>query len=261
MEGRDRERARVSEHTTERIVSFDGIGLAVHRLGEGRPFLLLHGLFSSAEMNWIRFGHAQRIADAGFEAIMPDLRAHGESDAPHDPEAYPHDVLVRDVLALVEKLGLSDFDLGGFSLGARIAARAVIEGVAPRRLVLAGMGLEGLTGWDRRAAFFIDAIDRFEEVVRGDPAFMAVSFMKRMKVDRVAARLLLQAVEDVEVGELSGIHAETLIVSGEDDRDNGSPQALVDALPNARFAEVPGAHMSSVTEPALGEAIASFLAA
>jgi hypothetical protein len=118
-----------------------------------------------------------------------------------------------------------------------------------------------LTGWDRRAAFFVDAIDRFDDVRQGDPAFMAVSFMKTMKVDREAARLLLQAVEDVEADELGAVESETLIVSGADDRDNGSPQALVDALPNARFVEIPGTHMSSVTEPALGEALVSFLAA
>ena len=114
----------MSEARTERVASFDGTEIAVHRLGQGRPVLLLHGLFSSADMNWTRFGHAQTLADAGFEAIMPDLRAHGESDAPHEPGAYPADVLVRDVLALVEALDLSGFDLVGFSLGARTAARA-----------------------------------------------------------------------------------------------------------------------------------------
>lgn len=251
----------MSEHSTQRVSSFDGAELAVHRLGEGRPVLLLHGLFSSADMNWFRFGHAETLADAGFEAIMPDLRAHGKSAAPHEPDAYPSDVLVRDVLALAEALDLSESDLVGFSLGARTAAQAVLSGLRPRRLVLAGMGLEGLTGWDRRAAFFIDAIDRFDDVRQGDPAFMAVSFMRRMEVDRVAARLLLGAVEDIERDDLAAITAETLVTVGEDDRDNGSPQALVDALPDARLVEIPGTHMGSVTGPALGETIASFLRA
>ncbi len=107
---------------------------------------MLHGLFSSAEMNWIRFGHAAKLAAAGFEAIMPDLRAHGASGKPHDPAAYPAGVLVRDVEAVVSKLGLTDFDLVGFSLGSRTAARAVVEGLAPRRLVLGGMGLAGPVG-------------------------------------------------------------------------------------------------------------------
>jgi pimeloyl-ACP methyl ester carboxylesterase len=246
---------------TEHVPGFDGQELAVHRLGEGRPVLLLHGLFSNARTNWIRFGHAQRLADAGFEAIMPDLRAHGESAAPHDPAAYPAGVLVKDAIALAGTLGLTDFDLVGFSLGARTAAAAVIAGLRPRRLVLAGMGLEGLTGWDRRSDFFIDAIDRCDEVRHGDPAFLAVSFMKTMKVDRVAARLLLQAITDIDTADLARIDMPATVICGDKDTDNGSPQALVEALPDARYIEVPGTHMSSVTEPELGEAIAAFLAA
>src|SRR6186713_621795 len=224
--------ARVSASRTDRIASFDGTELAIHRTGEGRPVVLLHGLFSSAEMNWIRFGHAARLAEAGFEAIMPDLRAHGDSAKPHDQAAYPPGVLVRDVAAVVEALGLTDFDLAGFSLGARTAAGAVVAGLAPRRLVLAGMGLEGLAGWERRAAFFVDAIDRFAQVRQGDLTYFAVQFMKTMKVDRTAARLLLGAVADLSPEDLAAVTMPTLVVCGVKDRDNGSPQKLVDALPN-----------------------------
>nr|WP_166175415.1 alpha/beta fold hydrolase [Altererythrobacter segetis] len=246
--------------TTERFAGFDGSELALHRVGQGRPVVLLHGLFSDAQTNWIRFGHAQRLAEAGFEAIMPDLRAHGQSAAPHDPAAYPEDVLVKDAQALIRHLDLQDYDLGGFSLGARTAVRCVLQGLSPRRLALAGMGLEGLAGWSRRSAFFLDAIDRFDTVKHGDPAFMAVAFMKTQKVDRVAARLLLQSVDDTEPGDLAGVTIPTLVVCGDRDRDNGSPEALAAALPDARFEQIPGTHMSSVTEPALGEAIARFLA-
>ena len=42
--------------TTEIVPSFDGVELAVRSLGEGRPVLLLHGLFSEAQTNWIKFG-------------------------------------------------------------------------------------------------------------------------------------------------------------------------------------------------------------
>jgi pimeloyl-ACP methyl ester carboxylesterase len=250
----------MADIATGMMAGFDGTPLAVHRCGAGRPVLLLHGLFSSAQMNWIRFGHAQRLADAGFEVIMPDHRAHGQSGAPHDPAAYPRNVLVRDVLHLADALGLDDFDLAGFSLGARTATAAVIAGLAPRRLVLAGMGLESLDNWDRRTAFFIDAIDRFDEVKLGDPAFLTVSFMKTMKIDRVAGRLLLQSGGDVDRADLARITMPTLVLCGEDDHDNGSPQALAEALPDGRLQLIPGTHMSSVTEPAMGAAIAAFLA-
>ncbi len=251
----------MSNPAKSHITSFDGTRLALHRLGEGRPVILLHGLFSDARTNWIKFGTAQALAEAGFAAIMPDLRAHGDSAHPHDPAAYPVDVLVRDLEALVRGLALSDYDLVGFSLGARTAARSVVAGLAPRRLVLGGMGLEGLAGWARRSAFFIDAIDRFDTVRQGDPAFFAVSFMKTQKVDRVAARLLLQSVGDTDPAELARITMPTLVLCGREDRDNGSPHALAEALPDAALVEIPGTHMSSVTKPELGEEIVRFLSA
>ena len=245
---------------TEEFKSFDGTRLALHRMGSGRPLVMLHGLFSNAEMNWIKWGHTQLLVDAGFECLMPDLRAHGMSEAPHDPAAYPDDVLAKDLAALVARLGLEDYDLCGFSLGARTSVRGVIAGLTPQRLVLGGMGLEGLAGWTGRGAFFIDAIDRFDAVKHGDPAFPAVSFMKTMKVDRVAARMLLQTFADTPPAALSAITMPTLIVNGDSDRDNGDPAALTRALPDAVQAIVPGTHMSCVTKPDLGLAIRDFLA-
>ncbi|MEN9683952.1 MAG: hypothetical protein RLZZ427_1703 [Pseudomonadota bacterium] len=236
-----------------------GARLALHRLGSGRPLVLLHGLFSSAEMNWIKFGHAACLAAAGFEVLMPDLRAHGQSAAPHDPAAYPADVLAHDAAALVAALGLDDYDLGGFSLGARTAVRAVLGGLRPRRLVLGGMGLEGLAGWTGRQAFFLDVIARFGTIRPGDPAYLSQQFMKSMQVDREAARLLLQTMTDTDPAALAALAMPTLVVCGDQDNDNGSADRLVAALPDAVRAVIPGTHMGSVTGPALGEAIRDFL--
>lgn len=236
-----------------------GTRLALHRVGQGRPLVLLHGLFSSAEMNWIKFGHAALIAEAGFEVFMPDLRAHGQSAAPHDPAAYPADVLASDAIALVQGLGLTDYDLGGFSLGARTSVRAVIGGLRPRRLVLGGMGLEGLAGWTGRQTFFLDVIARFGTIRPGDPAYLSQQFMKAMNVDREAARLLLGTMTDTPPAALAALSMPTLVVCGDEDSDNGSADRLVDALPNAVRAVIPGTHMGSVTGPALGEAIRDFL--
>ncbi|MDE2436991.1 MAG: alpha/beta fold hydrolase [Sphingomonadales bacterium] len=244
---------------TDWYEGFDGARLALHRIGAGRPLILLHGLFSSAKMNWIKWGHAACLAKAGFEVLMPDLRAHGQSAAPHDPASYPADVLALDLEALVSGLGLSEYDLGGFSLGSRTSVRGVLGGLVPRRLVLGGMGLEGLAGWTRRQDFFIDAIDRFDSVKHGDPAFMAVQFMKSQKVDRVAIRLLLQTFADTEPDQLARVTMPTLVVCGDEDRDNGDPAKLVAALPDAVEAVVPGTHMSCVTKPQLGQAIRDFL--
>jgi pimeloyl-ACP methyl ester carboxylesterase len=250
----------VSAATTHFWTASDGIELAYRELGGGRPVILLHGLFSDAETNWIKFGTAQRIADRGFRVIMPDLRAHGLSGKPHGPQHYPRGILARDVRELVAKLGLSDFDLGGFSLGARTTVEAVGEGLRPRRAVLGGAGLEGLRNWEQRKTFFLEAIAMFDAVQRGDPHWLSIQFMKSQKIDRVAAALLLESFADAFMTWLEAFTMPTLVVCGSEDDDNGSAEELANVLPNAVFREIPGTHMSSVTKPEFGEVIADFLA-
>jgi pimeloyl-ACP methyl ester carboxylesterase len=249
---------------TEAITRFwtasDGVRLAYHEMGEGRAVVLLHGLFSDAYMNWIKFGHAARIASKGFRVIMPDLRAHGQSDRPHGAEFYPKGILARDLRELIELLELGEFDLGGFSLGARTTVEGVGEGLRPRRAVLGGAGLEGLRNWKRRKDFFVEAIGMFDRVQRGDPHWLSIQFMKSQGVDRVAAAQLLDSFEDAFMSWLEAFTMPTLVVCGDQDDDNGSAEQLANVLPNALFEEVPGTHMSSVTKPELGEAIAAFLA-
>ena len=241
-------------------IASDGVPLVWRELGQGRPVVLLHGLFSDAEINWIRFGHAARIASRGFRVIMPDLRAHGLSGKPHDSASYPSGILARDCRELVAHLGLVDFDLGGFSLGARTIVQAIGEGLRPRRAILGGMGYEGLQDWAGRKKFFVDAIAKADSASRGDPHWLAIQFIKTMKVDRVAAGHLLNAFEDVDFAWLDTFNMPTLVVCGSDDHDNGSAPRLAAALPNATYVEVPGTHMSSVTKPEFGLAIAEFLA-
>ncbi len=249
---------------TETFPGFDGAPLALHRVGpktgSGRPVILLHGLFSSAPMNWIRFGTAAAIAAQGYEVLMPDLRAHGGSAAPHDPAAYPHDVLVRDLAALIQHLGLIAYDLGGFSLGARTVLHAVAKGgVVPTRIVVGGMGTEGLTGWAARAAHFTRLIDRFDAITRDDPAWLAAQFMKSQQVDRVATRLLLASFTDLPLDLLDRVTMPALVVCGEEDDDNGSAVDLAARLLDGDHVAVPGGHMSSVTQPHLGRAITDWL--
>ena len=239
----------------------DGVQLAFHEMGQGRPVVLLHGLFSDANMNWIRFGHAARIASEGFRVIMPDLRAHGLSGRPHEPDHYPQGILARDLRELIEHLGVGQFDLGGFSLGSRTTVEGVGEGLRPRRAILGGAGLEGLRHWERRKHFFLDAIELFDRAERGDPHWLSIQFMKSQKVDRVASALLLQSFRDAFMEWLEAFTMPTLVVCGSEDEDNGSAEELAEAMPTALFREVPGTHMSSVTKREFGEAIASFLSA
>jgi len=259
MGRRDRKLSWVSEPRVTRWTASDGVELAYHEVGEGKPVVLLHGLFSDAQMNWIKFGHAARIAAAGFRVVMPDLRAHGLSGRPHGAEHYPVGILARDLNELIARLELTEFDLGGFSLGARTTVEGVGEGLRPRRAILGGAGLEGLRHWQRRKNFFVEAIALFDQVQRRDPHWLSIQFMKSQKVDRVAAGLLLESFADAFMDWLQAFTMPTLVVCGSEDDDNGSAAELAAAMPNAVFREVPGTHMSSVTKPELGQAIVDFL--
>jgi pimeloyl-ACP methyl ester carboxylesterase len=246
--------------TTHFFTASDGVRLAWHEIGAGRPVLLLHGLFSDARTNWIKFGHAAAIAARGFRVIMPDLRAHGDSDKPHDAGAYPPDILADDGLALIAHLGLTDYDLGGYSLGARTSVRMAIRGAAPRRLIVSGMGLSGLLHTGRRSEHFKEILTGLGTHPRGSPEWLAEAFLKTTGGDPQALLPLLDSFVDSTEEELKAMAMPTLILQGAEDRDNGSAEDLARLLPDARYVEVPGNHMSAVTKPDLGRAIAEFLA-
>lgn len=251
------------ETTAWDFASFDGVKLKIHEMGgagnDKRAVILLHGLFSNAQTNWIKFGHAALLAEAGHRVIMPDLRAHGQSEAPHDADAYPRDILIKDALALIAHLDLPDYDLGGFSLGARTTAKLLTTDINPEKAILAGMGLEGLAGWDRRQGFFLEAIALRDTAKRGDPHWMAIQFMKSQKVDTVAAAHLLKTFSDMEPDDIRTITTPTLVLCGSEDRDNGDPETLAQLLAAGTHIAVPGTHMSSVTKSETGHEMVRFL--
>ena len=239
--------------------SRDGLELAYRELGVGRPLVLIHGYFSTATVNWLRYGHAAKIATRGYRVIMPDLRAHGDSARPHDAAFYPPDILADDGFALIEALELTDYDLGGYSLGARTTIRMLARGATPARAIIAGMGLEGITNTGRRGAYFRDILTKLGTFESGSAQWMAEAFLKTVGGDPVALLHVLDTFVDTPTEVLGRIQTQALVLVGADDDDNGSGQALAMALPQARYVEIAGNHMSAVTKPELGAAMAEFL--
>ena len=236
----------------------DGIELAWHELGEGRPACFCTASSPTPQTNWIRFGHAAEIAGRGVRLIMPDLRAHGTSATPHDPACYPPDILAADGLALIAHLGLEDYDLGGYSLGARTAVRMVVGGAAPRRLVISGMGLDGLTDTGARSAHFKAILNDLGTHERGSPEWLAEAFLKTTGGDPMRCCRCSTASSTPARQTLRAIAIPTLVLSGAEDHDNGSAEALARAAARGEYVEVPGNHMSAVTKPELGRALARF---
>lgn len=248
---------------THRFASFDGVEIAWHEMGDpaGRPLVLIHGYFSTAYINWIKYGHAEKLAERGFRLILPDLRGHGDSAKPHDAAAYPPDVLMRDGMALIERLGLVDYDLGGYSLGGRTTLRMLVNGARPRRAVLCGMGLRGLTHTQGRGRYFHKVLTNLGTFERGTSEWMTEAFLKTTKGDPDALLRILDTFVDTSEAEIAAIDLPALVVSGVEDFDNGSAEDVAELLPQGRFAEIPGNHMSAVSRPELAQAILDFLVA
>lgn len=244
---------------SNKFLAADGVEIAWRETGSGRPLVLIHGYFSEADTNWIKFGHAKLLADAGYRVIMPDLRAHGLSGKPHDPALYPKDILADDQFALIDYLSLTDFDLGGYSLGGRTVARMLARGCKPRRAIISGMGLQGLTSTGKRGDHFRHILDNLGSHEQGSPEWMAEAFLKNTGGDPVALRLIIETFVDTSEEQLRGFDLPVAVICGEEDQDNGSAAALADLLPHGRLINVPGNHMSAVVKPDLGQAMVEAL--
>jgi Lysophospholipase len=245
------------------IQGLGGLPIAVHvvgpKSGTGRDLVLIHGYFSNAFTNWIRYGHAARLVEAGFRLIMPDLRGHGESGKPQDAADYPADALTDDNLAVIEQLGLADYNLGGYSLGARTSVRMLARGATPRRVILAGMGLRGLVHTLDKGGYYKNVLTNLGTFERGTSEWMTEAFLKTTKGDPVAMLHILNTFVDTPQEVIAGFTQPTEVICGADDRDNGVAQALADILPNGRYVEIPGNHMNAVTRKELGQAMVDFL--
>lgn len=243
-----------------RVKSFDGVEVSVRVRGEGRPVVLVHGFLSNGRVNWEDYGTAQLLVERGFQVILPDLRAHGDSDVPTDPAAYPRDVLALDLVAVVNHLGLTDYDLVGYSLGSRTVLRAVVaHGLKPRRFVLGGMGAPGIMNAGPRIDWFIEAIRNRDTAKPLTPEGRVARFLKSTGTNPDAAMMVLASHVDTPPEVLAQITQPVLVLAGAKDDDNGSASDLAAAIPTARLAVVPGDHMSAITVPEFRQAIADFL--
>ena len=76
----------------------------------GKPtFLLLHG-FPSSSYDWRR--QVDYLADKGFGFLVPDLLGFGDTDSPHEVQAYSFKRISDHVAEIMSKLGLGSGVIG-----------------------------------------------------------------------------------------------------------------------------------------------------
>lgn len=107
--------------------------------GKGDPVILVHGLGSSANLNWEMPGTVAELAKH-YHVIAFDNRGHGQSDKPQAEGQYGVQ-MVEDVVRLMDRLNLPKAHIVGYSLGGMIALKlAVLHPARVSSVVLGGMG-------------------------------------------------------------------------------------------------------------------------
>ncbi len=103
--------------------TFDSDGVTIRYVteGEGEPVLLIHGWMADSSM-WggDASGNTKLTPLEGFQLIALDCRGHGQSDKPHEPDAYGP-AMAQDVVRLLDHLKIDKAHLVGYSMGAFIA--------------------------------------------------------------------------------------------------------------------------------------------
>jgi len=240
----------------------NGLDVAYSVEGAGPPVVMLHGASSSAREDWSAQLPSFRKA---FRVYLPDARGHGGTrwDV---ARGFSSELLVADLAAFVDALGLTTFHLVGFSLGAMTALTyATRHADRLRTLLIAGIDAER----EPRTSVARHLMDP-ERIARDEPAWAAQLDRRHGPVQGPGAwRDLMRAIaNDVAAqplltpAELREIRVPTLLAYG--DRDVFAPLphvvALYRQLPDARLLVAPDCdHQVMVSRPALfNDAAAAF---
>jgi pimeloyl-ACP methyl ester carboxylesterase len=233
--------------------SFDGLVISYLLAGEeeaSSAVLLHHGFASTAEINWVRPGIVQALAEAGRRVVALDARGHGHSEHPHEVARYSGGAMARDVEALIDHLGLEAVDIAGYSMGAFVTMAVATRDQRVRSAFLGGVGLGQIelreSGKTRRIAEALETDDPGSISDRSARAFR--SFADATGQDRLALAAIQRADSFGEGGVASRLSLPTLVVNGKDDTLAGDPAALAARIEKARSEVVPGDHMSAVTK-------------
>ncbi len=250
------------------FTSWDGVEIAYQQWGDetsSPPVALHHGFVVNANANWVAPGVVDALVAAGRHVIAHDARGHGDSGKPHDPSAYGEPRMARDLGILLDRLGLEQIDLVGYSMGAIVSLIFASDDRRVRRLVVGGVG-SGVVecgGVDRRAVSNDSIISALRAEDGSTPAAPGASAY-HVLADAVGAdrEALVAHARSLYRGEiaLERISAPTLVIAGDRDPLAVRPQVLVQALPKAELRLVAGDHLEAVADRRFTQAIVEFLA-
>ena len=249
--------------------------LAYSERGEGPAVILIHGLL----FDGTQFEPQVEALSDRYRMIMPDLRAHGQSE--HRRAEYDQWDLMEDHVALLDHLGIERAVWGGVSQGGFQSLRAALkhpELVAGLILIDSQAGPED----ENRAPMFeASAQVAAESGWNDDLLGIATTFLfgascgedlKQHWIDRWKQQDTSDSVELMQavtrrhaiVDRLGEISAPALVIHGQEDMaiEIEKAQTMADGLGGeVEFVSVPAAgHSSPIEQPgAVTPAIEAFL--
>jgi pimeloyl-ACP methyl ester carboxylesterase len=173
-----------------------------------------------------------------------DLRGHGESDRPHEPEAYAEFVLADDLAEVLRAAGVDRAHFVGFSLGGETVLRYLMRYGTQhtRSAVIVSLGRAFLRPRKRSTAMSVDALRRDD---LSDVHPMLQKFRRRIEErggDRLALAALMEAERTPpEVEMLAKLDVPILFVSGETEAMVGDAEPIAEHVPGSRLLRIPDA--------------------
>ena len=246
-------------------------------LGEGRPFLILHGFLGMSD-NWKT--QAKRISELGYQVHIIDQRNHGRS---FHSEEFNYDILAEDVRNYCDDNKLKDIVLLGHSMGGKVAMvftaaygeyvhRLIVNDIAPRYYpVHHDRIIAGLNGIDFSEINSRKAVDEFlKDYVPEDALrqFLLKNLYWKSKGE-LAFRFNLRVLTDhiSDIGEALPWHTivdtETLFMRGDRSEyiSDDDIEGINAQFPNVRLVTIPdaGHWLHSDNPDGFFEAIRDFL--
>jgi pimeloyl-ACP methyl ester carboxylesterase len=241
---------------------FDSAGVKIHyeSFGEGKPIVLVHGFPLSFELNWVGTEWVEPLQSVR-RVVGLDCRGFGESDKPHDAEAYGIENMAGDILRLMDHLSIDKADLFGYSMGSMISAHLLINHRERFTTVILG-----------GAGNLLDP-GREEEMSKSpgyllvdDPSQITDPFGKTFRAiaDGIAGndRLALAACaerlfEPIQAADFADVDIPVLVISGAEDT---SPAEIAAATPGAELVLIPDTdHFTVIPDQRFKDAVLAFL--
>lgn len=242
-----------------------GIRIYYEDHGSGPPILLSHGYGSTSAM-W--GGQVEKFSGQ-YRLITWDMRGHGQSDSPEDPDLYSEVETLADMAAILDEAQVSKAVVGGLSLGGYMSLafhRAHPERVHGLLLFDTGPGYrnpEGREAWNERAERRALSFEKngLASVKKGGEE-VRMSRHRSAQGLAHAARGMLKQFDSSVIDSMPDISVPTLVLIGERDTPFiAATDFMAAKIPGATKVVIPDAgHAANIDQPErFNEAVATFL--